>query len=79
MTIYKITDFGRLDRTEINSKSEEWKQAVAREKTKFKMKIIRGKEKVKWGKRREEQNIRIEINYNIKSSDLICTILKDKK
>ena len=79
MTIYKITDFGRLDRTEINSKSEEWKQAVAREKTKFKMKIIRGKKKVKWGKRREGQNRRSEMNYTIKSSDLICTNMKDKK
>ena len=43
------------------------------------MKIIRGKKKVKWGKRREEQNVRIEINYNINSSDLTCTNLKDKK
>ena len=32
------------------------------------MKIIRRK-KVKWGKRREEQNMRFEINYIIKSSD----------
>ena len=56
----------------------EWKQVVAREKTKFKTKII-GKKKVKWGKRREERNMRIEINYNIRSSGLICTNLKDKK
>ena len=57
MTIYKITDFGRLDRTEINSKSEEWKQAVAREKTESELKIIQGKRKVKWDKKREGQNI----------------------
>ena len=62
-----------------NIKSDEWKQIVAREKTKFKMKIIRGKKKVKWDKRREKQNMWIEINYNIKSSDLICTNLIDKK
>ena len=43
------------------------------------MKIIRGKKKIKWGKRRKEQNMTIEINYNIKSSDLIYTNLKDKK
>ena len=35
-----------------NSKSVEWKQ-VAREKTRFEMKIMRGKKKVKCGKRRE--------------------------
>ena len=40
-----------------NSKSEEWKQEVAREKTKFKTKIVRGKKKVKWDKRREKQNM----------------------
>ena len=42
-----------------NSKSAEWNVVVvvAREKTKFKMKIMRGKKKVKWGKRREEQNM----------------------
>ena len=40
----------------------EWKQVVAREETKFKMKIIRGKKKIKWSKRREEQNMRIVIN-----------------
>ena len=34
-----------------NSKSVEWKQVSAREK-KFKMKIRRGKKKVKLGKRR---------------------------
>ena len=43
------------------------------------MKIIRGKKKVKWGKRREGQNMRSEMNYTIKSSDLICTNMKDKK
>ena len=36
-----------------NSKSEEWKQVVPREKTQFKTRIIRGKKKVKWGKRRK--------------------------
>ena len=46
---------------------------------KIKMKIRRGKKKVKWSKRREEQNIRFEINYNIKTSDLLGTNLKDKK
>ena len=39
---------------------------------------MKRKEEVKWGKRKEEQNMGIEIN-NIKSSDLICTNLKDKK
>ena len=40
---------------------------------------IRGKKKVKWGERREEQNMRTGRKYNIKSSDLmICTNLKDK-
>ena len=34
-----------------NSKSVEWKQVVAREKTKFKMKIMRRKKKVKLSKR----------------------------
>ena len=34
-----------------NSKSTEWKQVVAREKTKFKMKIMRRKKKVKLSKR----------------------------
>ena len=29
----------------------------SRKKTKFNMKIIRGKKKVKWGKRRKEQNM----------------------
>ena len=57
----------------------EWKQVLAREKIKFQMKIGRGKRKVKWSKRREVQNMRFEINYNIKTSDLICTNLKDKK
>ena len=61
-----------------NSESAEWKQVVAREKTKFKMKI-RGKKKVNCGKRREGQNMRFEINRDIKTSDLICTKLKDEK
>ena len=52
---------------------------AAIEKTKFKAKIIRGKKKVKWGKRKEEQNMIIDINCNIKSSDLMCTNLKGKK
>ena len=51
-----------------NSKSVECKLGIARKKTKFKIKIRRGK-KVKEGKRREEQNMRFEINYIIKSSD----------
>ena len=38
-----------------NSKSVEWKQVIARAKIKFK---IRGK-KVKWSKRREDQNMSI--------------------
>ena len=59
-----------------NSKSAEWKQVVPIEKNK--MKIIR-KKKVKLGKRREGQNIWIEINYSMKCSDLICINLKDKK
>ena len=43
------------------------------------MKIRRGKKKVIWSKRREEQNMRFEIKYDIKTSDLIGTNLKDKK
>ena len=35
--------------------------------------------KMKWSKRREEENMGFEIYYNIKTSDLICTNLKDKK
>ena len=62
-----------------NSKSAEWKQVVAWEKTEFEMKIIQGKKKVKWAKKREGQNMWIEIHYSIKSSDLICTNLLDKK
>ena len=62
-----------------DSKSREWEQVVAIKKTKFKMKIIRGRKKMKQGKRREEQNMRFEVNYNIKPSDLICTNLKDMK
>ena len=62
-----------------NSKSVEWKQVVAREKIKFEMKITWGKRKVKWAKRKEGQNMWIEIHYSIKSSDLMCTNLLDKK
>ena len=54
-----------------NSKSVEWKQVVAREKTKFEMKILWGKRKVKWAKRREGQNMWTEIHSSIKSSDII--------
>ena len=61
-----------------NTKSAEWKQDVGRKKTEFKTKIIRGKT-VKYGKRREEQNIWLKVKYNIKSSDLTCTNLKEKK
>ena len=39
-----------------NSKNVEWKQVVAREKTKLEMKIMGGKRKVKWAKRREGQH-----------------------
>ena len=60
------------------STSVEWQQVVAREKTKFKMKIMRGK-KVKWCKRREGQNMWIEIKCSKKSRYLICTDLLDKK
>ena len=40
-----------------NCKSAGWRQDVAREKTKFEMRIMRGKKKVKWGQRREGQNM----------------------
>ena len=40
-----------------NSKSVEWKEVVGRQKTKFEMKIMQGKRKVKWAKRREGQNL----------------------
>ena len=63
----------------ICSKSAEWKEVVAGEKIKFEMKIMQGTRKVKWSKRREEQNMWNEIHYSIKSSDLICTNLLDKK
>ena len=62
-----------------NGKCGEWKQVVAREKRKFKTKITRGKGTVKWGKRKEGQNMWIEVSYSLKSSGLICTNLKDKK
>ena len=77
MTSDKENGFERLKGVEIVGVQNRNK-FVAREKTKYKMKI-RGKKRVKWGKRKEEQNIRFEINYNIKSSDLKCTHLKDKK
>ena len=54
-----------------NSKSVGWKQVVAREKTKFEKKILQGKREVKWAKRREGQNMWIEIHYSIKSSAII--------
>ena len=62
-----------------NSKSVEWKQVVAREKTKFEMRILQGKKKVRWAKRREAQNMWIEIHYSIKPSELLYTNLLDKK
>ena len=48
-----------------------------REKIKCEMKIGRVKKKVNWSKRREEQNVRFEINTE--TSELICTNFKDKK
>ena len=42
------------------------------------MAIRRGKKKVKWSKRMEEQNMRLETNYNIKTSDLMGTNQKGK-
>ena len=54
-----------------SSKSVKWEQVVAKEKTKFEMKILQGKRKVKWAKRREGQNIWVEIHYRIKSCDII--------
>ena len=54
-----------------NSNSVEWKQVVVREKAKFEMKILWGKKKVKWAKRRDGQNMRIEMYYSIKSGDNI--------
>ena len=50
-----------------------------REKIKFKTKLRRRGKKVKWSKRWEEQDKRLEINYNIKSSNLLGTKLKEKK
>ena len=49
--IFCVSGWGR------NSKSTEQKQVVSREKTKFEMKIMPGKRKVKWAKRREGQNL----------------------
>ena len=40
-----------------NGKSMEWKQVVAREKTKLEMKILQVKRKVRWVKRREGKNM----------------------
>ena len=40
-----------------NSKSMGWKQVVPREKTKFEMRILQGKRKVRWAKGKERQNI----------------------
>ena len=37
--------------------SVEWKQVVAREKTKFEVRILQGKKKVKGAKRRGGQNM----------------------
>ena len=63
-----------------NNKNMKWKEVVAREKTKFEVKIVWGKRKVKWGtKRREGQNMWIEIHYCLKSSDWLYTNLLDKK
>ena len=62
-----------------NSKSTEWEQVVAIEKTEFEMKIVQGKRKVSWAKRRKRQNMWIEIHCNIKSSDLLYTNSLDKK
>ena len=58
---------------------EEWKEVVGREKTKFKMKIIRGEKKVKWGQRKKEQNMKIEIKCKIKSSDFIMHKLEGQE
>ena len=62
-----------------NSKSVEWEQVVATEKTKFEVRILQGKRKVRWTKRREGQNTWIEIHYSIKSSELLHTNSLDKK
>ena len=50
MTLDKKIGFVCLDGGEI---VRVWKQLVAREKTKFEMKIMQGKRKVKWATRRE--------------------------
>ena len=62
-----------------NSKNAEQKQVVAREKIEFKTKIISGRKKVKWSRRREEQNMGFEINYNIKAGNILGPNLKGKK
>ena len=54
MIIDKKIGFERLDGEEI-VRVQEWKQISVGKKTKFNMKIIRGKKKVKWGKSREGQ------------------------
>ena len=46
-----------------NSKSVEWKQVVAREETKFEVRILQEKRKVRWAKRREGQIC--ELKYTI--------------
>ena len=53
MTIDKKIGFGCLSREEIEYG---WKQAITIEKTNFTEKIMRGK-KIKWGQRREVQNM----------------------
>ena len=50
ITIHKKFRFAKLDGGE-TVKRAGWKQVVVREKPKFKMKIIRGNEKVQWVKR----------------------------
>ena len=64
MTLDKRIYFECLDRGEIMS--VEWKQVITREKTEFEMRILQGKRKVRWDKRREGQNMLIEIHYSIK-------------
>ena len=39
----------------------------------------RDSKNVEWKERMGEQNMRFEINYNIKTSDLIGTNFKEKK
>ena len=51
MTLDKRIRFECLSGWGRNSKSVEWKQVVAREKTKFEMRILQKKRKVRWAKR----------------------------